>query len=128
MRCKPIFLAGILLAAGLAAPARAEPQKVLVFFSEWSALIDSDATQAVQHAADIAKQSSGRRVTVVGYTDTTGSQAANKLLAQLRTQQVTDALVADGVSADSITQDAKGETPAPEDSKQESRRVSIAVE
>ena len=127
MRGKWLVLAGVFVGSGMALPVRAEPQTTLVFFSEWSGLIDSDATAAIQHAADLAKVGS-HKVHVVGYADTTGSETANKILSQLRSQVVTDTLVADGVSADAITQDAKGETPAPSDSKQESRRVSIVVE
>ena len=127
MRCKPLLLAAVLLAGAAAAPLHAEPTKLTVFFSQWSALIDDDAAKAVQHAADAAKQGD-HKVIVTGYTDTTGSEAANRLLAQLRAQMVADQLAADGVSADSITQKSDADVPSPPDSKQESRRVSIDVE
>ena len=120
-----IVVAG--LVAGMTVPARAEPKQAFVFFSEWSAVIDQDAATAIQHAANLAKASSSHKVTVRGYADTTGSDAANKLLSQLRAQVVTDQLVEDGVSAGNISQDAMGETPAPADSLQQSRRVSISI-
>ena len=117
------FLTGLLVT-----PAKADPDQAFVFFSQWSALIDQDATNAIQHAANLAKGSANHKVVVKGFADTTGSETANKLLSQLRAQVVADQLIVDGVPAASITQDAMGETPAPEGSKQESRRVSITVE
>ena len=125
------FLSGsvalAVLIGGFSLPAQAEPKQAFVFFSEWSALIDQDATTAIQHAANLAKASTSHKVMVKGFADTTGSEAANKLLSQLRAQVVTDQLIEDGVSANSITQDGMGETPAPPESLQESRRVSITV-
>lgn len=120
-------IVGAALVTGIATPAKAEPKQAFVFFSEWSAAIDQDAAAAIQHAANLAKASTSHKVSVRGYADTTGSDAANKLLSQLRAQVVTDQLVEDGVPATSISQDAMGETPAPVDSLQQSRRVSISV-
>ena len=105
----------------------AEPVTTLVFFSEWSAAIEPDAETAIQKATDLAKQSSDSKVMVVGYADTTGSDAANKLMSQLRSQVVADKLESDGVPKDHIQQKAEGEVPTVGE-KQESRRVSITVE
>jgi outer membrane protein OmpA-like peptidoglycan-associated protein len=112
---------------GITNPVNAEPKQAFVFFSEWSAVIDQDAENAIQHAANLAKASTSHKVTVRGYADTTGSAAANKLLSELRAQVVSDQLIEDGVPPAAISQDAMGETPAPADSLQESRRVSISI-
>ncbi len=123
-----ILATGLLLTGMIASPVRAEPQTALVFFTEWSAGFDQDAKETVQHVADIAKAGKDHKITITGFADTTGSETANKLLSQLRAQVVADKLVEDGVSADIITQKAAGETPAPDGSKQESRRTTIVVE
>ena len=127
MRGTTRILAGLLVAAAVTGQAHAEPQKMVVFFQEWSAALDDDATKVINDAAGIVKADNGKHITVAGYADTTGSEAANKLLSDLRAQVVTDRLVEDGIAADSIRQAGKGETPA-DGFKQESRRVTITVE
>ncbi len=132
MRGTSRVLAGLLIAAAIAGQAQAAqqdagPQKMVVFFEEWSAALDSDAANVINHAAEVAKSAQGKHVTVTGYADTTGSEAANRLLSDLRAQVVTDKLVEDGVPADAIKQAGKGEV-ASDVYKQESRRVGISVE
>ena len=88
-------LLALAIVAAFTGPARAEPRTVVVFFTEWSALIDDPAQSAITQAADLAKADNSP-IVVTGYADTTGSEDANKLLSATRAQVVTDQLVADG--------------------------------
>jgi outer membrane protein OmpA-like peptidoglycan-associated protein len=127
MRGTSKLLAGLLIATAFVGHARAEPEKTVVFFTEWSAALDTDANNVIADAAKEAKSTDAKHVTVRGYADTTGSDSANKLLSDLRAQVVADQLVQDGVSPTIITKAGKGEITA-DVFKQESRRVEISVE
>jgi outer membrane protein OmpA-like peptidoglycan-associated protein len=127
MRGTSKWLAGLLIATAFVGHAQAEPEKMVVFFTEWSAALDNNANNVIDDAAKLAKSADGKQVTIRGYADTTGSEDANKLLSDLRAQVVADRLMEDGVSARAITKAGKGEIPA-DLFKQESRRVEISVE
>ena len=86
---------------------------------------------AEQNTGDISGQNA-RRFEVIGYTDTAGSAAYNRRLSQRRAEAVTDALVAQGVSRDSIDVQWHGEDELPVPTadgvaEAENRRVSIAM-
>ena len=106
-----LFIRGLLPAAALAtaAPA-AEPRTFVLYFSSWSALIDPTAEQIVGAAVAAANAAPLETVTVTGYASTIGSAEANTLLARLRAQIVTDALVTAGVNRERIRQSATGPT------------------
>jgi outer membrane protein OmpA-like peptidoglycan-associated protein len=55
----------------------------------------------------------GRRYTVIGYTDTTGSAATNRRLSERRAEAVADALAAQGVPRDAIDVQWHGEDQLP---------------
>jgi outer membrane protein OmpA-like peptidoglycan-associated protein len=103
-----------------------EPQTSLIFFGKWSALIEPEAEATILHAGEMAKENMNAVVTVTGYADMSASEAAGKLLSQLRTQVVAEKLMEDGVSFDRIVQKAEGPVAA-NGEKQESRRVNITV-
>lgn len=127
-----VFLAALLLAAGFvsvtpsARAADANSRNYVVFFKEWSAAIDKPAASVISAAAKAAKANPALKVHVIGYADTTGSAQANHYLSQTRSQVVTDALTADGVTANRIEQASEGSVPSV-DTKQESRRVTITL-
>ena len=100
--------------------------KYTVFFTEWSARLDDPAISTVRAAAQAYAGTPTLPVRVVGFADPVGSLAANKDLAALRAQMVTDELLKDGVPASKISTTAYGATDFVE-SGQESRRVTIAV-
>jgi outer membrane protein OmpA-like peptidoglycan-associated protein len=104
----------------------AAPPTTVVFFTEWSALIDEAARDAIDQVAKLAKQDGARDITVTGYADTTGSKEANALLSATRAQVVVDQLVADGVPASRIHQVVNGATNYVQ-TPLESRRVVISV-
>jgi outer membrane protein OmpA-like peptidoglycan-associated protein len=124
---KAILLAVALLATTFTGRAYAAGQQPvgLVYFTQWSALLDDAATAAVKQAATRVAGTNGV-VTVTGYADTTGSHEANNLLSALRAQMVIDLMVADGVPANRLKRAARGATPDIGGTN-ESRRVLISV-
>lgn len=92
-------------------PSGAPKPAFVVFFPRWSGDLDDAANGVIRQAAAAAKQNPSAHVVVNGYADSEGSAAANEDLSRLRAQRVVDGLVADGVSADRITQNGKGEQP-----------------
>ena len=122
------LLAAALFAAlaALAAPALAEAPRVVLFFSSWSAKLDSAATRSIQGAADWAKQHPAATLTVTGHASTIGSAAANEDLSLLRAQIVSDELAADGVPPARIRRHSLGATDYVMD-PEEARRVVITL-
>jgi outer membrane protein OmpA-like peptidoglycan-associated protein len=124
---KPILFAASLLAGMAAIGAHAAPQPVgVVYFTQWSALLDDAATTAVGNIAKDMASKPGK-ITVTGYADTTGSNVANDLLSKLRAQMVIDLLKADGVAANRLKRADKGATPDIGGAN-ESRRVLISLD
>ena len=125
----------ILLAAALmfAMPVLAQvpggpaDRKFVVFFQSWSGELDDSAVSVIADVATIAKANPTRKVIIHGFADPTGTARANSLVSALRAELVANQLVADGVSADRIVQDAMGATDFAM-SSQESRRVTIGLE
>ena len=64
----------------------------------------------VQEAANYAAAGHATKVTVVGYTDTSGSAAYNIRLSERRAKAVADALVGMGVAQTALSVDWKGKT------------------
>ena len=64
----------------------------------------------VQEAAHYASAGHATKVTVVGYTDTSGSAAYNIRLSERRAKAVADALVGMGVAQTALSVDWKGKT------------------
>ena len=120
-------LFAIALLAASSAPAFAAPQPVgVVYFTQWSALLDPAATAAISNIATDMASKPGK-ITVTGYADTTGSTTANDLLSKLRAQMVIDLLKTDGVPANRLKRADKGATPAI-GTLNESRRVLITLD
>lgn len=113
-----------LLASGVPALAAPLPPAIVVFFPDWSGAVDDNARAVVATVADRVKKMAQPHLTVAGYADNAGTQAANLYLTQLRAQRVADLLEADGVPASEITIEAKGAQRAPGIA---SRRVEITV-
>lgn len=80
-----------------------------VYFALDSALLDAKA-QAVLHKV-IATARAGRqtRITVVGHTDTVGTEAFNKTLSERRAEAVKSALVSMGARAEAVDTSGTGE-------------------
>jgi len=97
----------------------------VVFFSERSAVLEADGASVVASAAAAARATPGATVAVLGWTDSDGSPAADIKLSQQRAKTVAAALVADGITADRITRQGRGQTH--DDPGVESRRVEIRI-
>ena len=126
------FRLGAMLAVALAgcaptAPATVDGQRYLVFFDEFSAHITGDGQKVIADAAQAAKATGARAVRIEGRASATGSAAANRSLAQTRTQVVADQLAQDGVPPAVVRQMPIGQTGSGDPSVAE-RRVDIVLE
>ena len=97
-----------------------------VFFTPFSANLETSALGTITQAAQKAKDNPDARVVVAGYAAPPGSAKVNLDLSRTRAQIVADTLVADGIPKSSITQHAKGEIDYTLDPI-EARRVDITV-
>ena len=118
----------LLLCAATGSVRAADPpaQKFVVFFQEWSAVIDDSAQAVISQAAEWVKSHPGNVAHVSGFADTTGSRQANILLSELRAQVVVDQLQTDGVDPKRVQQRGHGSVQFAL-SSQESRRVEISI-
>jgi outer membrane protein OmpA-like peptidoglycan-associated protein len=119
----PVFLLVSLSSCALLSPA-SRPD-YLVFFSQRSPEINTEAAAIVARAAERAKTLPNAVVTVYGYTDSAGSLSADRLLAQQRAQNVANSLVVDGVAPSRIVRQGRGQTRG--DAGVASRRVEIDI-
>ena len=93
------------------APARADIQRsFLVFFDFNKSDITAEAARVIQQAADHAKRGGVSRIIVTGHTDTSGSPQYNQRLSERRAANVREALVRQGMAANSISTVGKGES------------------
>jgi peptidoglycan-binding protein ArfA len=91
-----------------------------------------ESAQLVAEIADKVKACQGVKLTVVGYTDSTGGDAINVPLSASRAKAVADALVSDGLAEAGVTSRGAGaanpvagnDTPA---GRAQNRRVEIAI-
>ncbi|MBT8471946.1 MAG: OmpA family protein [Marinicaulis sp.] len=86
-----------------------DPIEFTVYFDYDKSNLTPQASTLVQEASSRALQNDIDTVVVSGNTDTSGSSAYNKLLSERRARVVRDALIANGVPADSIRTEAYGE-------------------
>ncbi|WP_417450280.1 OmpA family protein [Kordiimonas sp.] len=86
------------------------PGPFIVFFDFDKADITADAARIIREAAKAFKEQKVVRLATTGHTDTVGTEAYNMRLAQRRAEAVKAALIAEGVNADNIMTDAKGES------------------
>jgi membrane fusion protein (multidrug efflux system) len=97
-----------------------------LYFTSGSASLDAQSASALAAVAQRLAASPGARVVVSGYTDSTGSMAANERLAHARADTVRSALIVAGV------QDARIEMRKParvvaSDPADKSRRVDVTL-
>ena len=96
-----------------------------VYFDLGKSTLPADATSAVDAAAAYAKAHPDAKLTLSGFTDTSGSATKNADLAKTRAQAVRDALRAAGVAEDLIIL-KKPETITGGTDAREARRVEIS--
>jgi outer membrane protein OmpA-like peptidoglycan-associated protein len=122
--------------ASLGAPGAAPPapaRQWMAFFDTNSSTLSAQASNTVNAAAAVAKSIPGSKVTVIGYTDSEGTDAANQALSVRRANSVRDALIGDGTPPQSINVTGVGEgdqlVPTPANTRFPSnRRVRIIVQ
>ena len=85
------------------------PGNYLVFFDFNKADLTADATAIVDQAAANAAAGKVTKIEVTGYTDTVGSDAYNLRLSKRRAMSVQAELTKQGISADEIAVEGKGE-------------------
>lgn len=88
----------------------AEARQFTVYFQFDRYALTQEAKAVVKSAADYAVTNNSHKVTVVGYTDTSGSAAYNIKLSQRRAGATAKALVANGVADADVSVSWKGET------------------
>jgi len=81
----------------------------MVFFDWDRSNLSAQAQSTIQQAAQAYKSRGSARVTATGHTDTSGSEAYNMALSLRRANTVKDALVQNGVPAQSISVVGRGE-------------------
>jgi outer membrane protein OmpA-like peptidoglycan-associated protein len=92
-------------------PAATCPTSEFVVYFEWDrSNLNQAALETIDAAVNRARECNIGGVVVVGHTDTSGSTAYNQGLSERRASVVRDALVARGISATSITAEARGES------------------
>jgi outer membrane protein OmpA-like peptidoglycan-associated protein len=96
-----------------------------VFFTHASAELDAPAREVIRQAAAASRAAPDARVTVIGWTDSAGSPAADVALSRRRADRVAERLVMDGVAPARLVRQARGQTG--EDPGVASRRVEIDV-
>ena len=91
-------------------PMAAENAMYLVFFNWDSSALGSGALNVLDAVATEINRNPPQTVSIIGHTDTSGSQRYNQRLAFKRANNVKDALIERGVAASLVIVDAKGET------------------
>ena len=106
------LLFGFLLLA-LARCAFDQPDDVFpVFFTPFSAQLDTPATAIVANAATLSKRNPAAPVEVIGYADVATGPVSNASLSQQRADAVTAELIKDGVPGSQIVTKAGGVPPS----------------
>jgi outer membrane protein OmpA-like peptidoglycan-associated protein len=85
------------------------PKQFIVFFGFNKSNLTTEASRVVSEAAAAAKQYGSASITVVGHTDTVGSNDYNLRLSMARSQSVKEGLIANGIAASMISTGGRGE-------------------
>jgi outer membrane protein OmpA-like peptidoglycan-associated protein len=85
------------------------PKQFIVFFGFNKSNLTAEASRVVSEAAAAAKQYGSASITVVGHTDTVGSNDYNLRLSMARSQSVKEGLVGNGIAASMISTGGRGE-------------------
>lgn len=120
-----VVVGSLLLVVGCVGPSKSiQPVRFPLYFEELSANLDAGGRTVVKQAADYAQAHPSDEVVVIGFADPSLPKRAGMDISRTRAQVVNDELVAAGVAAGRVRQDAMGGTPFAF-SRLESRRVEI---
>jgi OmpA-OmpF porin, OOP family len=103
-----------------------------VEFRTGSAQLTAKGQKMVNELGGLMKEKDGSRVSITGYTDSTGGADVNQRLSQSRAESVRDALVRDGIAQDRIEASGEGaanpvasnDTP---EGRVQNRRIEVKV-
>jgi len=101
-------------------------------FKVGSSVLQSGAQNDLNRFADVVREFDKTNVTIIGHTDSTGSEAANQKLSEQRAEAVRSLAISRGVAAGRITTVGLGEGQPVADNKTEygrqlNRRVEIKI-
>jgi outer membrane protein OmpA-like peptidoglycan-associated protein len=104
-----------------------------VFFATDSSTLNSSAQSEIQNLSNWLKNHSGRKVRVIGHTDSTGEAEYNQSLSQKRAEEVANAISNQGISKRHVHFIGQGETQPvstneSEEGRQANRRVEIFIQ
>jgi len=85
------------------------PKQFIVFFGFNKSNLTAEAARVVSEAAAAAKEYGSASITVVGHTDTVGSNDYNLRLSMARSQSVKEGLIGNGIAASMISTGGRGE-------------------
>ncbi len=107
-----------------------DPLKKLVYFDENNSTINTDSQKTLTDVITYLKDNSEQKIKVVGHTCNIGSAKANKEFSATRAKVVVNYLIAEGISADRIETEGRGEddpifSNSSEVSRSLNRRVSF---
>jgi hypothetical protein len=101
----------------------------IINFSTGSNQIPDENKAILDKAAGLMKNSKDAKLTVAGYTDSTGNANSNKALSQKRAQAVVDYLVSQGVDASQLTAVGHGaDNPVADNTTEEGRFKNRRIE
>lgn len=101
----------------------------IINFSTGSNQIPDENKAILDKAAGLMKNSKDAKLTVAGYTDSTGNANGNKALSQKRAQAVVDYLVSQGVDASQLTAVGHGaDNPVADNTTEEGRFKNRRIE
>ncbi len=85
------------------------PKQFIVFFGFNKSNLTPEAARVVSDAAAAAKEFGSASISIVGHTDTSGSNQYNLRLSMRRAQSVKDGLVDNGIPASAVSTSGRGE-------------------
>lgn len=112
---------------GAGSAVRQSVERFQVFFDYNQATLPDKAAKTVQEIAKAAKAAGYPRLTIVGYTDASGSADYNMRLSLKRAEAVRKALIAAGVPANRLSAEGRGMTEAGKSGTREAQNRRVAV-
>jgi OmpA-OmpF porin, OOP family len=85
------------------------PKQFIVFFGFNKSNLTPEAARVVADAAAAAKEYGSASISVVGHTDTSGSDTYNQALSMRRSAAVKDGLVGQGIPVSMVSTSGRGE-------------------
>lgn len=103
-----------------------DEESIILFNYSMSTLTPQEQTRLKLVADKIKNGPSDAVYTIIGYADQqTGSKSGNKRVAENRAKRVYDFLISQGVNADQLTYEGKGNSPDPFKEVQDANRAAI---